>query len=503
MGGLDLRRDDEVDVELPLAPELDVLDVRGADHGGRPGRLEPRERACDEVRLVARRAGEYEVGVAHACVGERAPAGAVGLERRDVEALADHGEAGRIEVENGHVVLAVESLHDRRPHLAGADDEDLHGGRRVHPGEDARPAVLRYRRGMRRPAASPPPSLRCSSSRRARPRRRAAGVPARPGRRRVCRPGPGQAAPRLPGVLYVVEQGGLIRVVKAGKIQSSRSSTCARLVQAGGEQGLLGLAFAPDYATSRQFVIDYTDRNGDTRVVRYRSDGTKALPASATQLLFVDQPYSNHNGGMVATGRTASSTSAWETGLRRRPREPRTEPELAARQDPPARPGPPGAKPVIVADGVRNPWRFSFDRANGDLWIGDVGQGSIEEVDHVAWPWKGLLNFGWDVYEGRASFERRRSARAGSLPVAQYSHQRGCSITGGYVYRGRPCRRQGQVLLRRLLQRNGLVAQARQRCRPPDQARAVHGREPDLVRRGRSRRALRRLGRGQIYKLAS
>ena len=92
---------------------------------------------------------------------------------------------------------------------------------------------------------------------------------------------------------------------------------------------------------------------------------------------------------------------------------------------------------MIVADGVRNPWRFSFDRANGDLWIGDVGQGSIEEVDHVAWPWKGLLNFGWDVYEGRASFEQK-TLGPGKLvmPVAQYSHARGCSITGGYVYRG-------------------------------------------------------------------
>ena len=102
------------------------------------------------------------------------------------------------------------------------------------------------------------------------------------------------------------------------------------------------------------------------------------------------------------------------------------------RLDPAAR-----AKPVIVADGVRNPWRFSFDRANGDLWMGDVGQGSIEEVDHVAWPWKGLLNFGWDVYEGRASFEQK-TLGPGKLvmPVAQYSHAHGCSITGGYVYRG-------------------------------------------------------------------
>jgi glucose/arabinose dehydrogenase len=100
-------------------------------------------------------------------------------------------------------------------------------------------------------------------------------------------------------------------------------------------------------------------------------------------------------------------------------------------------PARPAAKPVVVALGVRNPWRFSFDRENGDLWIGDVGQGSIEEVDHVAWPWKGRLNFGWDVYEGRSGFESKPLG-PGKLvqPVAQYSHSRGCSITGGYVYRG-------------------------------------------------------------------
>ena len=105
------------------------------------------------------------------------------------------------------------------------------------------------------------------------------------------------------GVIYVVEQGGLVRVVKAGKVQSEPFLDVRSLTVSGGEQGLLGLAFAPNYATSRQFVVNYTDRNGDTRVVRYRSNGTKAIPASAKQLLFVDQPYSNHNGGMVAYGK--------------------------------------------------------------------------------------------------------------------------------------------------------------------------------------------------------
>ncbi len=183
---------------------------------------------------------------------------------------------------------------------------------------------------------------------------------------------------------------------------------------------------------------NYTDRNGDTRVVRYRSNGTKALPASAKQLLFVDQPYSNHNGGMVAYGPDGLVYVGMGDGgsggdPENRAQNPASRLGKILRLDPAS----PTAKPVIVALGVRNPWRFSFDRANGDLWVGDVGQGSIEEVDHFAWPWQGLLNFGWDVYEGTASFESK-ALGPGRLvaPVAQYTHEHGCSITGGYIYRG-------------------------------------------------------------------
>ena len=101
-------------------------------------------------------------------------------------------------------------------------------------------------------------------------------------------------------------------------------------------------------------------------------------------------------------------------------------------------PAHPATKPVMVALGVRNPWRFSFDRANGDLWIGDVGQNKLEEVDHVTWPWRGLLNFGWDTYEGRSKYEDTPIGPGRLvMPVAQYGHDQGlCSITGGYVYRG-------------------------------------------------------------------
>jgi len=238
--------------------------------------------------------------------------------------------------------------------------------------------------------------------------------------------------------LYVVEQGGLIRVLENGSIRAQPFLDLRSKVRAGGEQGLLGLAFAPDYATSRTFVVDYTDRSGDTRVVRYRSDGTKGLPGSAKQLLFVKQPYANHNGGMVVYGPDGFVYVGMGDGGSAGDPENRAQNmstllgkivRLDART--------PAAKPVIVAAGVRNPWRFSFDRKNGDLYVGDVGQGAIEEVDWVRWPWQGLLNFGWDVYEGRARYEDK-ALGPGKLvqPVAQYSHGKGCSVTGGHVYRG-------------------------------------------------------------------
>ena len=245
-------------------------------------------------------------------------------------------------------------------------------------------------------------------------------------------------APGQKGTMYVVEQSGLVRVVKGGRVQPRPFLDVRRKIVSGGEQGLLGLAFAPDYATSRQFVVNYTDRNGDTRVVRYRSDVAKALPASARQLLFVDQPYPNHNGGMVLYGPDKQVYVGMGDGGSG------GDPENRA-QDPSSRlgkilrldPARPGAAPKTVALGTRNPWRFSFDRANGDLWIGDVGQNAIEEVDHATWPLTGLLNFGWDVYEGRSSFEPKQLGPGRYVPpVAQYTHDDGCSITGGYVYRG-------------------------------------------------------------------
>ena len=150
------------------------------------------------------------------------------------------------------------------------------------------------------------------------------------------------AAPGSPGSLFVVEKGGVVRVVKAGKVSAQPFLDISGLVATGEEQGLLGLAFAPDYATSHRFVIDYTDRSGDTRVVRYRSNGTRALPGSATELLFVAPAVREPQRRQcrVRPGRAALRRDG-RRRLRRRPREPGSEPELAPRQDPSPRPGSP------------------------------------------------------------------------------------------------------------------------------------------------------------------
>jgi glucose/arabinose dehydrogenase len=252
------------------------------------------------------------------------------------------------------------------------------------------------------------------------------------------------AAPGEPGNLYVVEQAGVIRVLSGGRVRATPFLDIRPQVLSGGEQGLLSVAFAPDYARSRRFYVDYTDRNGDTRIVQYRSDGVTAIPSSAKQLLFVKDFAPNHNGGQLQFG--PDGLLYWGNGDGGGGGDPQRNGQSLGR---------PFAKIMrlnvdatstrwhLVAYGLRNPWRFSFDRANGDLYIGDVGQNAWEEIDYVPRGAGSITNFGWNRLEGRHVYDPsttllgRGTYRA---PVVEYPHAQGCSVTGGYVYRGKQVR---------------------------------------------------------------
>jgi glucose/arabinose dehydrogenase len=247
-------------------------------------------------------------------------------------------------------------------------------------------------------------------------------------------------APGEPGSLYVVEQAGRILVLKGGRISSTPFLDIRSLVVSGGEQGLLSVAFDPHYEQNHRFYVDYTDRNGDTRVVQYRSDGTKAIPASAKQLLFVKDFASNHNGGQLQFG--PNGFLYWGNGDGGGGGDPEHNGQSLARPFAKImRLNVDAAKPrwTLVAYGLRNPWRFSFDRTTGDLYIGDVGQGAWEEIDYLKRGTGTVANFGWNRYEGNHVYDSSTRLLAHGRyhrPVAEYSHSEGCSVTGGYVYRG-------------------------------------------------------------------
>ncbi len=265
--------------------------------------------------------------------------------------------------------------------------------------------------------------------------------------------------PGDPRDLFVVERTGRVEVVRDGEPVSRPFLDLRDLITSSGdEQGLLSLAFAPDYPKSGLLYVDYTDTAGDTRVVEYRrssSDSLVADPQSAREVLGVDQPYPNHNGGLVVFGPDqllyvglgdgGSEGDPNRTGqdlstllgkiLRIDPRRSGGHPYSIPRSNPFV--GRSGARPEIYSYGLRNPWRFSFDPATGALAIGDVGQSAFEEVDLVA-RGKGLgANFGWSAYEGFERFNDDQQAPDAVPPVFVYGHDVGCSITGGYVVRDR------------------------------------------------------------------
>ena len=258
--------------------------------------------------------------------------------------------------------------------------------------------------------------------------------------------------------LFIVEKGGRIRIVRNGSLLAAPFLDLSAKVSGGGEQGLLGLAFHPDYAANGRFVVDYTDRHGDTRIAVYRvsSNPDLADPASEQIILTVAQPFSNHNGGMVVFGPDGklyigmgdggSGGDPQGNGQNRNAllgKLLRLEVSATGQGSVPAdNPfvGEQGARPEIWSYGLRNPWRFSFDRQTRDLYLADVGQNAHEEVDvsTAAGQFGRGLNFGWNRMEGSSCYSPSSGCDQNGLvlPALDYGHSQGCSITGGYVYRG-------------------------------------------------------------------
>jgi glucose/arabinose dehydrogenase len=247
-----------------------------------------------------------------------------------------------------------------------------------------------------------------------------------------------------PGNLYVVEQPGVIRVLENGKLRPQPFLDIRSRVTSGGEQGLLSMAFDPKYKKNHRFFVYFNDRSGDVRVFSFRSNGTVGLPSTSVSLLRVNhREFSNHNGGQLQFGPDGLLYAG--TGDGGSGGDPHNHSQnLGSRLGKMLRinVNKRGARWQVAGYGLRNPWRFSFDPATKDLYIGDVGQDEWEEVD-VRTPrqWRGLNNYGWRVWEGRSRYTSGQTpTRRGALvfPIVVYSHSSGgCSVTGGYVYRGK------------------------------------------------------------------
>ncbi len=257
--------------------------------------------------------------------------------------------------------------------------------------------------------------------------------------------------------LFVVEQTGAIRIVKDGARLPAPFLDLSSRITAGGEQGLLGLAFDPGYATTGRFVVHYTNPAGDTHLSTFQvsPDADVADGASEQIILTADQPFANHNGGQILFGPDGFLYLGLGDGGAANDPEGRAQDlsevlgsilrldvQIGTSYTVPAdNPfvGQAGIQPEIWSYGLRNPWRFSFDRATGDLYIADVGQDQVEEVD-VAPAGEGAgrgVNYGWDLMEGSRCLSGGECDQTGlTLPTFEYTHSEGCSITGGYVYRG-------------------------------------------------------------------
>jgi glucose/arabinose dehydrogenase len=256
--------------------------------------------------------------------------------------------------------------------------------------------------------------------------------------------------------LFVVEQGGTIRVVQRGRERARPYLDISDRVLAGGERGLLSMAFAPNYRKNRRFYVYYTQDGGDIKVVEFKGRRNRARKSSARTIFTQDHStYSNHNGGQlefgpdgrlyIGLGDGGGGGDPFGSGqdlgsnlgkiLRinpsGKPRIPRSNPFRGRR----------GATPAVYSYGLRNPWRLSFDRKTGDLVIADVGQNAWEEVDFVRRGRGSGANFGWNAFEGNHVYDDGTRAPNTIRPVIEHSHDSGfCSITGGYVLRHRSYR---------------------------------------------------------------
>lgn len=259
------------------------------------------------------------------------------------------------------------------------------------------------------------------------------------------------------GRLLILEQGGRIRWIENGQVlEQPFLDIRAKIAIGGSEQGLLGIALDPQYAENGTFYLDYTDLNGNTVIARYQrgADPLQAEAESEQVLLTIAQPYANHNGGQLAFGPDGYLyIGMGDGGSAGDPHNNAQNPaqllgkilRIAVRGEetysiPPDNPyaGGGGAQEVWAL-GLRNPWRFSFDRQSGDLYVADVGQNLYEELNLIsAGQQHPGLNFGWDYYEGQHPYDERVSLDPSTFvwPVFEYAHDQGCSITGGTMYRG-------------------------------------------------------------------
>ena len=258
--------------------------------------------------------------------------------------------------------------------------------------------------------------------------------------------------------LFVVQQGGQVRILNSnGTIEPTPFLDLSSVISTGGERGLLGLAFHPNYTSNGFVYVNYTNTAGNTVIARYTMNLTDAEVVSPTDiqiLLTITQPFSNHNGGTIKFGPDGylyigmgDGGSSGDPGNRAQNKDVLLGKMLRIDVDGASPYGIPATNPYVGIDGadeiwaigLRNPWKFSFDNTTGDLWIADVGQGEVEEVNKVPSTTAGL-NYGWKCYEGNNIYTVGCAITGANytFPLTQYTHSQtgGCSITGGYVYRG-------------------------------------------------------------------